>query len=676
MDAEQLPERPAGLPEGSVWNGSIGFWELSSENASGVRDGECLQFRADGTLYRRSHYVAGLQQGDFVIYHPNGAIAREGHHVDGHLDGLVRAYAAVEAIGGELLRPCCVPPGAARLDILYRRGDIALETFFDPDDHAILSDGSRRPERPTSVPEQARFDETRKGWAIWTPDTRRFWSGAGSLREEEVPRVGGGQMVRLLDEAGRVVEERELAPDGLSTGPYRRRFTPGTPAEYADARVREERGAFERGQAIGTWTFLDEAGDTVLCVERGFALSSSEILTSPAFAPELANGGRLARRLLAERRVREALVTAARAAARDRDRGALLAFIEAYVVARPPENAIERGEALVRSTDADAPTILDGLVQGADAASAFRALAAVLPGSGPAAHQLIEAALLLAPERPMAHFTRALIRIQRGDEPGALADAAAVEAVSPESAASLRLYARVVFRPFEFWPAQEAGELAAQPGGQSLTVAHDLPDIRRVVGVYATRLARVRQALEALPGAAGEPAWMPPDTSALLPDGPVALRRERISCEADDGSTDSDADWVEIDEEVATAELGAPGLLALAHADYGALAWLCWAVGLTQVALPARIDPPATFEAALRMIIDRHYRASDQVSTGGLMALSRGARGFAWYGIGIDTMPRHLAMLPQGDYLAVRSMFLWLGSHDALTPFEDDLQKA
>jgi len=84
---------------------------------------------------------------------------------------------------------------------------------------------------------------------------------------------------------------------------------------------------------------------------------------------------------------------------------------------------------------------------------------------------------------------------------------------------------------------------------------------------------------------------------------------------------------------------------------------------------------PADLAPAMQMIVRRTWRIKDRMSTGGLLARSQGVPGFDWQGIDIDALPPHLIDTVASEYLAVRSMFLWLAS-DALTPFQDDLRDA
>jgi hypothetical protein len=244
----------------------------------------------------------------------------------------------------------------------------------------------------------------------------------------------------------------------------------------------------------------------------------------------------------------------------------------------------------------------------------------------------------------------------------------------------------MVFRPFDDWPRREA--LATDDPeleGVTLELTRDLEDIRHVVAVYATRIARARAAVCALAGA-GEPAaaWRPPDTARLLPSGPVALRRETIECEPDPDappsqpSGDSAPETIEIDEGLTTEGAGVPTLLAAAHADWSALSWLCWAIGGDGegAAVPDTVATRAEVPSAMKLFVRRTWRIKDRLGSGSLISRSQGVPGFEWQGVDIDALPRHVAEIAAAEYVAVRSMFIWLASPDALSPFQDDIQNA
>jgi hypothetical protein len=620
--------------------------------------------------------VSGLEEGPFTVYNPDGSVAREGRYEAGFFEGLVRAFAP-RARGGEPLRACCVPPTAVRLDVHYRAGEFLSEAFYDGEGREIRSDGSPCPPRPSGLPEIAMFEEAREGWALHVRGLDRYWDVDGRLVEESEATPERLRAVRSFDEAGEVLQEQHFDEPNRRHGPFRRRFPSGAPGSYADARIREERGAFTLGQPTGRWTFLDEAGGVVRVVDRGVGFDPAELAASPAFADGLADGWAVARELAAARRIRESLCAAARAAARDGDRPRLEAWLAAHVVALAPAVQVQTGEALTESTDATAPIILDGLVGGTDPAAAFRALAAVLPGSGDAALELVEASLLLAPERRRTHLTRALVRVEHGDDAGARADAEVVAGEAPDAAESLRRYVGLLFRPFApFPPSTEEPSPDPELGDATLGIGQSLEAIRRMVGVYATRLGRLRDRLRSM-GIPDDVAWLPPDLTALLPNGPVELRRERITCDLDESAPPgSEPDVIEIDEAFGLEERGAPALVAAARSDYGALAWLCWAVGLDRVALPTSIAPAERLTEAMQMIVKRHWRAQDRLKTGGLLALTKGVPGFDWEGMEIDVVPSHVTWMVVAEYLAPRSMFVWLASPDALTPFEDDIRDA
>ena len=231
---------------------------------------------------------------------------------------------------------------------------------------------------------------------------------------------------------------------------------------------------------------------------------------------------------------------------------------------------------------------------------------------------------------------------------------------------------QAVLRPFDNWPARE--QLLPDPllADLGAGIVRELDEVRAAVGVYATRIGRVRAAVQALIGTGATPVWLPPDLSALLPGGPVALRREKVSVDLGEG--ESEMAEAEIIEEIATDGLGVPALLSEAQADWGALSWLCWSVGLDRVALPEALAEPPLFAVAMKTIVTRCWRAQDRLKTGGLLARANGVPGFAWQGIDIDALPQHLAQAAAEEYLRARSVFLWLADPEAVSPFQVDLR--
>jgi hypothetical protein len=675
----QTPSRPAAVPAAGTWNADAGKWEVSRRNEQGLRDGECLLYRDDGTLFSRSLFVAGLQDGPFFVYHRDGSVAREGTYVSGRVDGIVTAYASDDP-AGERIRVCCVPPGAARLCEHYRAGEFLVEVFYDGEGRALLSDGRLCPVRPTGVPQLAQFNEGRGGWVLRSPEIDRFWNQTGTLVEEvDNPRAGGVRVVRRFDEAGSLLQEAGFGQDDQPHGPFYRRCPATEPSPYADARIRQERGAYDAGQATGRWSFLDGDGTILRTVDRGVAVRDGDDSRWPALVDASGDWLAQAGALVAAGRVREALMAAARGAVVAGDAGVFQRLHAAHVVPLAPERAAQWGEALTQAADATLASILDALIGGADAASALRALASVLPSIRPAASDLVEASLLLAPERRLTHMTRALLRFHRGDRRGALADVDVVAGESSEAAESLRSYAALVFHGFDDWPGRQPLAPDPEMEGVELAIGHSLDEIRHAAGVYATRIGRARAAILALAGDRAEAAWTPPDPAHLLPSGPVALRQETIECEPEDpeataANGEPTVETIEIDETLASDAMGVPSLLAAAHADWAALSWLSWAIGLDRVALPQAVAPAAGLPLAMQLIVHRTWRIKDRLATGSLLSRSRGVPGFEWQGVDIDALPRHLAEMAAAEYVAVRSMFLWLVSADALSPYQDDLR--
>jgi hypothetical protein len=674
------PSRPAAVPEAGVWNAEVAKWEISRKDGAGARDGECLMYRDDGTLFSRAQFVAGVQDGPFVVYHRNGDVAREGRYVSGRIDGIVTAYASDQP-DSERIRACCVPPGAARLCERYSAGEYLFEVFYDREGRALLSDGRLCPARPGGLPELATFDEARGGWALRSAAVDRYWNDGGVLIEEIVnPRTDAVRTVRRFDGGGRLLQEAGFTSDDRAQGPFYRRFPDGEPSPYADQTIRQERGAYDAGQTVGRWSLLDRDGALVRTVDRGAPVRDgaetgwavlNEALEARADWPAQARG------LAAEGRVREAFIAAARGAVATGDRAAFDALLAEHVAPLDPARAAQWGESLAQATDATLASILDALICGADAPAVLRALASVLPAAGPAAIELVEASIAFAPERRLTHLTRALLRYQRGDRTGALADADVVAGESAEAAESLRSYGEVVFSRFDDWPGRNPPPRDPALDGVVLEIGHDVDEIRHVVGVYATRIARAATAIRGLAGEKAEATWVPPDLSSLLAAGPVALRHETIECDPDpDGPPDAAPDTIEIDEELATDGIGVPALLAAAHADWAALSWLCWAVGLERVAQPDDVRASSDLPAALQMIVHRTWRIKDRLTTGSLLSRSKGVPSFEWHGVDIDALPRRLAEVTAGEYIAVRSMFLWLVSADALSPYQDDLRDA
>jgi antitoxin component YwqK of YwqJK toxin-antitoxin module len=670
VQAVESPARPAAVPAKAAWIPGVERWELAGE-------GEVRQWRPDGTLHSRTRQQGGRPHGAFTIFHPNGQVAREGAYRDGEIEGLVSSFGCDEE-SSEVLRSCCVPANAWQMRSHYRHGQLQNETFFDREGFPLLSDGTRRPERPAGVPAEAEFDEFNGRWGTGATEQDgtwvgrwRFWTVEGRLDEEADYQASRKTWSRLHDERGEVRHEISYEGDGVPHGPYRKRLVEAE-RPYTDERIVEERGDFEHGHPVGPWTFLGIDGAVLRALDLGVATLDDDVAGRAVFTDEARPGAawwQMAQALRTEGHLREALCAAARSAARSGSAEALRGLLAETTVPMHAE-ASARAVAGLADEKGTVPRALSALVGGADPAAVLRTLASVLKGSPRASADLVEAAILLAPERRMAYMTRALLRIELGDPEGARADADRVEPEAAEAASFLRTYCRLLFPTFDFWPRREPPE----------STLEDLPDVpvqpveavRRTIQVYASRLAFARATLEArAPGAA----WLPPPLSELLPDGPVELRAydAEIVDETDQGP---EASTVRIDETLAIADWGVPALMRLVRSHWNALCWLCWSAGLDRMALPEALEPPDDFARAAGMSIARYWRAQDAVVTGGLRSLTAGVPGFVWEELDIEGMPRHFAEMAQEQYLEMRSVFLFLMSPENVSPFQADLRAA
>jgi hypothetical protein len=232
---------------------------------------------------------------------------------------------------------------------------------------------------------------------------------------------------------------------------------------------------------------------------------------------------------------------------------------------------------------------------------------------------------------------------------------------------------RVAFPAFLFEPLEHAVE-EQDDGMAEIPLDQPLDAVRRTVMLYATRLSMIRAEIRRRVG--GEPDWLPPDPSALLPDGPVELRRFTATIRDEDEQGAEEVSEVEVDETLSLDERSTRQLLNIARAEHAALTWLCWASGLMEVALPDEVNPPPLFGTAANRATLRCFWAHDRVRTGGLVAATRKVPRFDWEGIGIDQLPAHLAAVAAAEYLEVRAMFLWLLFAVNVSPFQADLRKA
>jgi hypothetical protein len=696
-----LVPRPAGVPAEAVWSEHTFEWELVPRDGEGRAHGLVRTWRSDGELAREYEHRGGVRHGAFRHFHPDGSVAREGFYEDGSQHGLSIAH-GYDGDTREPMQHCCVPPGAWQLQHDFDHGHLDDIRWYDREGRHITASGALHPERPASVPRRAAFEERVDQWSLREYDAQGMphgvwqrWSHEGVLRERDEFSAGKAHGVwRRWDAGGALTEEGEWR-SGQRGGPYRRI---GVPTDlYADARVHEERGAFDRDQTVGPWTLVDAAGTTLATRELGAALDDEALAGSPALADAPATTWpETARALEAERRPAEALLALARAAAATGDAAALREGLARLALPRRPETALGMAAELVKRADGRLDLVANALPAGADAPSLLRALASSLEGRDAVGLALVDAALLLAPERADCHVTRALLAIHLGRPEVALAEAASLPDDHAEQRSFLESYARVIFSTYAFAPA--AHEIR--------TAFPDVPDgpeqplekVRAQIMRYATRLGLVRAAVLARLPPDASPAWLPPDPAPLLPDGPVALEtwefEEVIQDEPDDegdegareaaaepeaaapeAAAEPEAKLVTVDETLPIdASTTMPALLRQARREWFGLCWMCWAVGLDRVALPERVEPPSDFGQAAGLSIERLWRCRDRLVTGGLRAMTQGVPGFQWEGIEIDVLPVVLAEIAADEYREMRAVFYWLCDEGVQSPWQNNVR--
>ncbi|HTA18657.1 MAG TPA: hypothetical protein VK989_05160, partial [Polyangia bacterium] len=425
----ELPRRPAAVPPEATWSARTAEWETTPRDAEGRAHGLVRAWRQDGTLASEHEYRAGARDGAFRRFHPDGSLAREGSYLAGAQHGPLIAYGYDgPGVTPEPLQMCCVPPGAWQLRQQFDHDQLSNVRWFDRAGVHILPSGKPHPARPAGVPPSAPYEERRDQWVLSTfaeglPDgVWRRWSREGVLRERDEYRAGKAHgLWQRFDASGALADETRWV-DGRRGGPCRR---VGVPTEmYEDARVREERGAFDRDQAVGAWTLLDDAEQILHTRALGAALDADALMTSPALAEAPPSTWlATAAALEAEGRIAEALLATARAAVAAGDAKPLREALGR--LALPLAAAGARGAAaeLVKSADGRLELLANGLPAGAEAASVLRALASAISGRDRVALELVDAALLLAPERDDCRVTRALLYIYLGRPEAARAEA-------------------------------------------------------------------------------------------------------------------------------------------------------------------------------------------------------------------------------------------------------------
>jgi hypothetical protein len=317
----------------------------------------------------------------------------------------------------------------------------------------------------------------------------------------------------------------------------------------------------------------------------------------------------------------------------------------------------------------DLGMVLNAITCGAEPAAALRRMAVLLDQLeiSWAALDFVEAALMMAPERKDYLFTKALVLISLGQDRSADDVIVELGEANPEQGAFLQTYLNALFPRFDFWPARASPETYYD--GLPEKPAQPVEKINGTIQKYATRLMAIREAMHARVDGVD---WMLPDLSHLLPDGPVELGQ--WSFEGEDPDDDAEVFFVEVDETIDVEDVAIPTLLRMARDDWNALCWLCWAIGLDEVALAEDIRYRENFGKAAGMAAQRLWRCRDKVHMGGRGAEMQGIEGFVWEGTEIDELHPAVAGIAESQYAEMQAMFYFLTDANNQSPWQDNLR--
>ncbi|MCP3103218.1 thioredoxin domain-containing protein [Myxococcus sp. K15C18031901] len=638
---------PPGVHPDAVWDDGDSEWVHGPKDSKGRNHGPYKYWRADGTLCNECIFVHGKPHGPFKRFHESGEVSQDGEFAEGELHG-PRTWYATDTVTTERMHENGVSEVVRKTTMLYEHGRVVSVRHFDAQGRRLLpSTGELYPERPASLPEQAEFREDLGQWSLVQLNKAgerhgpaRFWLKDGDLLWE-------GEFV----EGSRKGAYRSLAKD-----------------EYQDPRVAYDEGEYDNDLACGTWKLLDADRKVVLTRDLGVSRDEEHMAASEVFSnlPRSEESWReVVDRCLAERDHMVGVLAMARAVAQTAEVTPLKELIDRVALPRTAENARGTAGETLQNAGQSFAALAETLLRGGDAAMLLRGYAVLMDQQDRprAALDFVHAAMLLAPERTAFLFTRGLILLNMGLDEHALVDAEGLAKAEPDTADFLRIYTRSLYPRFEFWPSAQTphstyNDLPEKP-------AQSLEAIQGLVKKYATRLQTVRSELQRRFKPGADLPWLPPDLSALLPDGPVELVEDDVEIGEES---------IGVDETVSPRSLGLPDIARMARADWAALTWLLWACGENEVTMPKKVSPPSDFGHAAGMSSQRLWRARDRRVMNGRGAKASGAAGFDFEGVDIDALPSNLVGIVEQQYGEMQAMFYWLVDASNVSPWQDNLR--
>ncbi|MGH1345723.1 MAG: hypothetical protein ACRBN8_29430 [Nannocystales bacterium] len=640
----ETPARPDSVPADAWWEPSDNEWVLGPKDDDGQLHGEVAYWRPDGTLCCRCNYEGGQAHGQSKRFHESGEVSQTCSFVRGTLHGR-RTWFSIEGPTTENTRPSGVPEHVMRSEMDYEMGDVTAVRHFDAAGRRLCADGTPFPDRPSSLPESAWWDEREDRWKDGRANGDAEKIGAWKHWDRE-----GLLLLRCVYEA-----------DALHGAAWER----VEPETLRLPNIVAARGDYHEAVRVGPWEFLNAAEQVAGVFDYGAPVGAEEELVFLDNATRPAEAWLdLAGRYGAQRSLGLWLATLGRAAGVAHD----VTQLRAALAARPsPWNS---ETAMGRAEEGDSVgDVLDALAAGADVAACLRGLAIQLDQHerSQAALEFIDAAMMLAPDRADYAFTRALVNMSLGHADAARSDAARIPDEGQRG--FMQLYAKVLFPVFDFWPNHEDPQ--THYDGLPDAPSRPLPEVLGLLEKYATRVDQIRTAMLEHEGVTEETPWLLPDVSVLLPCGPVSLGTDRL--ETPDPDDPDEPFVIEIDE---TLELGdaIPDLLRSARAEWHSLCWLLWSSGLDRVGRPTRMMPPKKFGQAAGMAPARLWRCRDRVHMRGMGAQTQGVPGFEWNGVDIDSLPGSLTNMAMFEYQEMQALMYWLTDPEVRSPWQDNLR--
>ncbi len=646
------PERPSNVPLDAHWIEEEQEWEHSPLADSQAKQGLVRYWRRDGSLKLECQFRDGIPHGPYQRFHENGSVAQNGQFHNGRLHSTCTWYNTSGQSTSESSQRNETSEHVYRTEIDYEYGKIMATRFFNRAGDRICSDGSAFPSIPQQVPAHAEFRPDSRTWCY------------GPLDEQNL-RVGKWM---VWSEGGELLETTDFQ-NGVPHGSHFEQIIDSQ--RFRVPQISTVQGNFQEGQAVGEWVWLDSQENIRHQIDFGPLRDETSQLSLDIFSDARKTGTEwetIAHSFAREGLLAEALCAFARAAANTTNIDGFLHFIEQH---SPPLTSYREQKFAISLPEKECTPVRvlgNELVRGEKIAYLLRSMALTLHSvqRNRAALDYVNTAILLEPFSKEILSTRATILLSLGLDQHAAIDAQDIASALPQEATFLQGYAKILFPIFDFWPLSEQPQTNFE--GLPESPSQPLDAIQRVVQKYATRLMLIRERVRSF--AYPTVRWMIPDLSFLLTDGPVLL--DRCTVEISFIGEESTRP-VEIDETLDVARWDLPSLMSQARYEWNALTWLCWSVGLTDVAMPYTISAPGEFGLAAGMSAERLWICRDTIQNRSREAK---ASGFIWEGLPLEELDESLLRIAESQYAEMQAMFKWLSFIENQSPWQEDLRES